>query len=490
MFHISDLKKFIKCPRYYYLTRDKAIEFIPFLRNEEDIFELVLKKYGISEFFKGKTNDKNDIFFNSATKYEWFVKTRLEYCDLRVKVPIFHKVSDGFFDVYYLSYSLFPKEDEASNIANTQYVIENLGIKTNKIFIVHLNSSYVRRGCLDCDKLFLETEYFYNKNNHISKHIKTYIEEKKCDLKNIIEDIKSHDLSDFEVVKTKKCYSRNKCPMYDSCFEKKEYEDNSIMNLVSCKNKELMYNQGLIFLKDAKPLYLEGTKQQYAQIMADRLGGLFCDFLGLKDWFKCLRNFPITFIDFEWEHYLLPPYDEMKPFDVVCFEFSIHVLEEDGNLRNEVYLGTDDCRLQFIKKLIDYVPKKGPIVAFNAFGAESLRLKELALQFPEYANDLLLMEQRLVDLSKPFNEGYVYHIKMKGLYNLKTILEAISNFSYNKLEIRDGMEAVRRWRILDKKLDDNIENIKKSLIEYCSLDTYSMYVIYKWLLGIINDYSK
>lgn len=490
MFHISDLKKFIKCPRYYYLTRNKTIEFIPFLRSEEDIYELVLKKYKIVDFFKGRTNDKNDIFFSNVEKYEWFVKTRFEYCDLRVKIPLLHKISENLFDVYYLSYSLFPKEDEVNSIINNQYVIEKNNLEINKIFVIHLNHEYIRNGDLDCNQLFLETEHFYNKNNNLSKHIKTLVEEKKCDLKTLIDDMKNHDLDDFEIVKSKKCYSRSKCPMYDTCFEEKEYEDNSIMRLVSSRNKELMYKQGLVFLKDAKPDYLEGTRQQYAQIMADRLGGLFFDNLGLKDWFKCLKDFPITFIDFEWEHYLFPPYDGMKPYDVVCFEFSIHILENDGTLRNEVYLGTEDCRLEFIENLIKFTPKNGPVVAFNAHGAESLRLKELAFQFPKYANDLLAIENRLIDLAKPFNEGYVYHVKMKGLYNLKTILEAISDFSYNKLEIKDGMEAVRKWRLLDKKLDDNIEDIKKALIEYCSLDTYSMYVIYKWLLGIINDSSQ
>ncbi len=55
-------------------------------------------------------------------------------------------------------------------------------------------------------------------------------------------------------------------------------------------------------------------------------------------------------------------------------------------------------------------------------GAEKLRLIQLGEQFPQYADDLAQIYDRMIDLSKPFECGLYYDNRMHGHYSLKNIL--------------------------------------------------------------------
>ena len=64
----------------------------------------------------------------------------------------------------------------------------------------------------------------------------------------------------------------------------------------------------------------------------------------------------------------------MKAFDVLPFQYSLHVLE-NGELKHHEFLGEGDTRRAFIESLLNDMPKEGPIFAYNAFGAEVIRFK-------------------------------------------------------------------------------------------------------------------
>ena len=59
MFHISDIKKFKKCPRLYYLSIDSVSEFQPYLRNDEELTTLIIKYLGIDNYYLGVRGDDN-----------------------------------------------------------------------------------------------------------------------------------------------------------------------------------------------------------------------------------------------------------------------------------------------------------------------------------------------------------------------------------------------------------------------------------------------
>ena len=116
-----------------------------------------------------------------------------------------------------------------------------------------------------------------------------------------------------------------------------------------------------------------------------------------------------------------------------------------------------------------------------------IRIRELAEQFPEYASLLNQILENFIDMSFPFIGGLVYDARMRGNYSVKSLLNVVSDYSYHDLAIHDGMDAVYEWRKIDRGEDVDQLYIENSLIEYCSMDSYALYLIYCWLLDIINN---
>ena len=232
---------------------------------------------------------------------------------------------------------------------------------------------------------------------------------------------------------------------------------------------------------------IEGFRLQYAQYMASKTQKPFMDRAALQVWMKQIK-YPISYLDFEWDTFAIPPYKNMKPFDVLCFQYSLHVETSDGNLTHYNFFESKDCRRHFVEQLIKDLPKTGTILVYNMEGAEKLRLKQLASQFEEYREELESICSRMVDLSKPFEAGLYYNSKMRGHYSLKSILPVFSkDVSYHDLDIQNGLNAVFAYRTYDEKDEKEKKEVKEAISTYCQMDTYAEYVVYH---GLIKEVEK
>ena len=421
-------------------------KFRPFVRLDEEVTELAAKKLGIKDCFKGQRGDAPRLAMDALQQYDWLVKARFQYDLLRIKVPFLHKVKDGW-DLYFLFVGLYPHADDIQFYCDMVFVLEGCGIKLNDIRIIHLNANYERQGELDVDQLFVISDALYNMSNNPTIPLKEMIYQKKRDIRPLLKEMAECEDKPMPLPKrTQKCTGRMKCRYYQDCFEEnEEIPDNSILTLNSSREKYNMAREGVRFLKDADVERLEGNRQQFAEIMADMNGGLFVDKAALSSWLSRI-TFPISFLDFEWERFAIPPYDGMKPYDVMPFEYSLHILHEDGRVEHSVFLSVHDDRKELAESLIQHIPETGSVVAYNAFTAEKVRIEELAKQFPEYKEKLDAINARMEDLELVFVSGIVYDVRMAGQWSLKKIMAMMDDESYNDLAIHQGMEAVFEWR--------------------------------------------
>ena len=481
MHHISDIKKYLRCERLYYLSRDEANVFRPYLRNDENINCLLISYFNIGEYFEGVRNDLPSRFIDNYPNYEWFIHPRFADEDFRINIPLVHK-NDGKLDLYYIYYSNTVKELDTLSYKIGVDVLRKNGFEINDIYVIYFNPDYMNNGEIDVKELFIVTDKFKGKK------IAKIVEDSKFDYNEVLNKINEFDIEKSKPVKTRACKMNGLCEFYYNCFPSETNEDDdSILNLVSSRNKNKMYEQGIRKLKDADTSQIEGTNVQYAQIMASRKNGLFIDKIALKAWLDKISIRPISFIDFEWDRYLVPEYKNMKPMDVVCFEFALYYIDENGHMEHRTFVGKGDCRKEFVEGLIEYLPKSGPILAYNAIGAECLRLKELSEIFPEYKDELESIIDRFVDLAYPFVEGLIYDVRMNGDFSLKKLVSICSDYSYKNLDIYDGMEAVYNWRNIDKGVSDNEKQIEDNLKEYCSLDAYGLFLVYRWLIKLMIE---
>ena len=478
MYHISDLKKFSKCPRLYFLDVNNKNVFQPYLRSDESYIDLLKKKLNVNECFHGKVGDTNEAFFNNQN-YTWYENTRFEIGELRIRIPLMKKSDDGF-DIFFLYYGTCVKDIDFFSYRINVEVLEKLGLIVKDIYVVYINGDYVYSKEIDPDNLFVVTNRINN------TRIINMILDSVVDYNEIIDKINSSSLDNLEAVKTRMCHLRGVCEYYNDCFkDERSLDDDSILTLVSSQYKNKMYEDGIVKLKDVDLDSLEGNRVQYAQVVASRNGGLFCDKYNLKEWLNTIKG-PISFIDFEWDRYLIPAYEKMKPLDVIPFEFALYVDDGRSELKHMTFISSGDCRREFVEELIKSLPKEGTILAYNAKGAEVLRIKELMEIFPEYKDELENIVNRFVDLATPFIEGIVYDIRMGGVYSLKKLVSVVSNKTYEDLDIDDGMKAVYSWRSIDKGIDEDEDKTIDSLKKYCSLDAYALYLVYKWLVKLVE----
>ena len=481
MYHISDIKKFLRCERLYFYGRDEANVFRPYLRNDENITDLLKQYFNIKEYFEGVRNDPPSRFIDNYENYEWFIHPRFSDGELRINIPLVHK-KDGKLDLYYIYYSNAIRELDTLTYKVGVDVLYKSGFEVNDIYVIYLNPDYVNEGKLDINELFIVTD------EHRNRKIIDLVRKNDFAYEEVIKRIEEFNIEESIPKKNRFCKFFGLCDYYDRCFpDEIEKANDSILTLVTSANKNKMYEEGIRYLKDADTDQIEGNSVQYAQIMASRNGGLFIEKLALSKWLEKLSVRPISFIDFEWDRYLIPEYEKMRPMDVVCFEFALYYIDEDGHMEHRTFIGKGDCRKEFVEALIEYLPKNGPILAYNAIGAECLRLEELAEIFPEYREKLNEIIDRFVDLAFPFMEGMIYDVRMAGDYTLKKLVDICSNYSYKDLDIYDGMEAVFSWRNMDSADPEKEKEILENLEEYCSLDAYGLFLVYRWLIKLMVE---
>lgn len=484
LFHLSDLKKYSRCEKYFWLSKKAPQPFFPYVTCIENTVELSKKFLGLTHYYEGETNDEGSKVLEALEDYDVFVNARFTFEDLRVTIPFLIRQETGY-QVIFTFNQCFPKESEALKIADAIYVLKANQIEVADIRQIHLNADYVRKDELDVSECLILDEYLYNEKNKAHFTIKELVETQMRDVADVLKQMRDCENGEEPcALRTSACTHRGKCEYYQHCFPE-EVADSSVLTLVQCKEKQELHESGVVDMA-----MLEGdeianmTRHQYAQIMAAKTHSLYFDKPAMKHWVETKIEYPITYLDFEWDTYVYPPYAGMKPYDVLVFQYSMHIEKSPGaNLAHEQYIGTGDCRIEFIEDLLAKIPKRGSVMVFNAVGAEMLRLKQLAAQFPQYEEALRQVWERMVDLSLPFSTGNIYDLRMSGAFSLKKLVTIFSDLDYKELEISHGMEAVQNWRHLNN--DEISDEIREQLFEYCGMDTYAMVVVFRFILNKI-----
>ena len=105
--------------------------------------------------------------------------------------------------------------------------------------------------------------------------------------------------------------------------------------------------------------------------------------------------------------------------------------------------------------------------------------------YPEYSDFLHDINARTFDLMDVFKNDYV-DAKFEGSNSIKKVQPIlVPDLSYKQLEVQSGTMAVDSAERLYKMTDlGQIESLRKSMLEYCKMDTLAMVEIYKKLKQI------
>ena len=371
------------------------------------------------------------------------------------------------------------------DIAYQTWVLKKNGLNVKKSCIVYINNHYVKNGELQIKELFNIED--------VSNLIKIdKVEEKVKSLKKII-----NQLEEPKIDLSMACHKPYDCPFFKYCT--KHLPKPNVFDLgwnVHFDKKIVMYKNNHITFEDI--FNYENINEKAKEQLRFTLNKLKPKIN--KQNIKNLINsftYPLYFLDFESYQLSIPTIDGTRPYQQICFQYSLHYyLEENGKLFHKEYLSSDyngNPMYGLCKKLCEDIPMNSCVLVYNQ-SFEKSRLKEMANLFPELREHLLNIRDHIIDLMIPFFNQDYYVKEMEGRWSIKVVLPALfpndASLDYHNLEqVHKGDEASNAFLSLKDLSKEEQEKLRNNMLKYCSLDTYAMVKIFEKLKEVVEKGS-
>ena len=391
------------------------------------------------------------------------------YNGVFIKADIINHGNDGW-DIYEVKAATEVKAYNLDDASVQYYVMSGAGLPISRVFVVHVNNQYVRQGEIEVDKLFHKED------------ISTVAKEKQAFIIEEIERQRAMLKGDEPVIDIgPHCNENYPCDFIGHCWS--HIPENSIFDFRGrMDNRYILYEKGRVSMFDVPHEYL--SNKQFIQVDAAKTHEVHYDHGAVKEFLDSLW-YPIYFLDFETSMDAIPPYDGIRPYQQVPFQYSLHHMDKkDGELKHDEFLATPrtDPRKGLIEKLMSEIPDNACVLAYVS-GFEISRLRDLATWFPEYSAKIEKVIKNVRDLAAPFRSYHIYHWQQDGSYSLKDVLPAmLPDFNYDHLDVQNGGMAMDAYAAMNHADNsEEIEKIRQSLLEYCKLDTLAMVKILECL---------
>lgn len=385
-----------------------------------------------------------------------------------------------------VSRDIFNLIKKNSKGASATRMIRDLGfqkwvLQKNKVEthgrLVLVNQLYVRSDNLDLDRLLDDLDV----ENKIASFM-VEIEEDVVAMQGIIAKAQVPN-----IIVGGHCKNPIVCDFYNHCWKNKGKDSIHKIPKISDAKREQCEKIGKLTIEtlDVDNDGIEWTADQKSAILKVQKGRTIINKMMLNMKYINRLRYPLYHLDFETFQPTIPPYKGLSPYQDIPFQYSLHIEQKNGSIEHREFIHTEnsDPREAFIDSLInDLKGSNGNVVVYyKAF--EAGVLEALAEAFPAKGKELLAIRDRIFDLMIPFKEGLYYDPKMYFSNSLKAVLPAlVPSISYKDLEIQDGLQAMGAYfKLLASKDKEEIEKIKKDLLDYCKLDTLAMVEILKIL---------
>jgi hypothetical protein len=283
------------------------------------------------------------------------------------------------------------------------------------------------------------------------------------------------------------CKKPYDCAFYDYCSRHLPSPSVFDMYRMQFSKKLEYYRKGMITYDDIKNEKL--TPVRRIQIDSSLANEPHINKDSIEKFLETI-TYPIYFLDFESMQPAIPPFDNMKPYQQICFQYSLHIIENEGGpLLHKEHLGVSgsDPRRALAEQLCQDIPMDVCTLVYNK-SFECTRLKEMAEWFPDLAEHLLNIRENIVDLLVPFQQGDYYLPSMGGSFSIKVVLPSLfpddPSLDYHNLEggVQNGNDAMTIFPKIQYMSPDEQEKTRKALLEYCCLDTYAMVKVWEKLI--------
>jgi hypothetical protein len=371
--------------------------------------------------------------------------------------------SDGW-DLVEVKAATAVKDYYIQDMALQRHAFLGAGYEIRKSILMHVNNHYLRSGDLDVKQLFTLEDC-------------TAEVEKACnavggELNFLLKVVNSRSMPDIEI--GDQCHDPFGCDYIGYCWA--HVPDYSVYNVFRGRKLDQLLGEQILDIGDV-PDHFDTTPRQFIDIDAYKRGRVHVDRPAIRTFLKGLV-YPLYYLDYETINPAIPLFDRSRPYQQIPFQFSLHIQDRrNGNLTHVEFLHVEqgDPRPFFIDAVIAACGGSGSVLVYNQ-SFESRINRELAADFPAFADQLHGITDRMVDLIIPFRSRFLYNPEAAGSASLKAVLPAfVPDMSYDGMPIGDGGAASRAYLacIRDALPEEEKETIYRQLRAYCRQDTYA-----------------
>lgn len=363
------------------------------------------------------------------------------------------------------------KDYHLDDLAFQYRVFTAAGYRIHKCALMHVNNQYIRQGDIDPQALF------------VIKDMTDETLRKQTEVEQLVSSLRKLEASQEPKVRIGgHCAKPFACDYTGHCW--RGVPDHSIFDVLSGRKAEEMIESLGSYEIKSLPAGAVPTGRKKADVWSHVNKEVYIEPDNLRSFLEDVQ-YPLYFLDYETVRHPVPLFDDSMPFQQIPFQFSLHIEEEQGaELRHHAFLHRErsDPRPAFIEALIESCGNQGTVLVYNQVFEEGVN-KHLAALNPARSAEIRAINDRMIDLYKPFQKRWLYHPSQNGSASIKKVLPAFTDLSYHGMNISSGDDASQKYLDFIKGAlsEEEAAALWQDLYKYCELDTYAM----KVLLGVL-----
>ena len=396
-----------------------------------------------------------------------------EHFEARADVAVEHTATNTI-DIYEVKSSTKVKKEHLWDVAFQRMVVEACGYRVGACYLVYTNKTYRLSGTVDLSALFCM--------ENITEQVAAIFTEVQKEAR-AASDFINGPAPEAQILPN--CSNNLGCAFVEHHFsDLPRYSIFDITNLSKKKKAELL-DQGILEVQDVPPDF-SLTDKQRRQVDWAQQQYIHIDRTAIIQELESLA-YPLYFLDYETLATALPLQDGHHPHQQMLFQYSLHVLESaDAVVQHYEYLLPD--QQGSIRELLANLETQvgmgdGTVIVWNKRFEKGVNWKYAEI-YPEYADCLLSINERIYDLMEIFSKGYYRHPDFRGKNSLKRVLPVLCpELSYEPLMIKKGTDANVTWYhwTNGEYRGEEPGAIRQALLDYCHLDTLAMVRIWEML---------
>ncbi|MBN2319876.1 MAG: DUF2779 domain-containing protein [Acidobacteria bacterium] len=467
----TDFLQYRNCPKSLWLLKHDPEnypegEFSAFLR------KLIREGYEVESYVQ-------KYFKNAGERIVEFQRVFETDDGLYARADILEQTSDGKTILYEVKSSTRVKTDNTHNHLKDacfqKICAVRAGLNLDKVFLVHLNGEYVRKGDIEPEQLLVFVD--------VTKDIEHITSETEKEINDALELLKQTDIDKNSCTCLHKSRT-NHCDTF-SIFNPNVPIPSiySIPRLNATKRDDLIAKQIFALgeipddypLSDNQRIVINAAKNARPQIN-----------MGEIQRFLSQLVFPLYFFDFETFASAVPLIDGTSPHKHFPVQYSLHIMQKDGSLTHREFLERQrSLPSHLVEQMQEDIGIEGSIVSWHA-SFEKTQNNEMTKLFPDKNDFLMDINKRMVDLEELFKSAYV-DARFDGSTSIKKVLPVICPcLNYEDLQVQEGSVAMEAWQRMVNAEEEEAKKIANDLLLYCERDTFAMVEIYRFLNSLFN----